>query len=448
MSFPSGRGWRELEIGAFLIALVLLSANLSAQSNGGQSQQPSQQQQDQGIPDAPSAVQPPQPPQALPKPDNQVSLPPPVPANSQKTPGNSAATGSEKQPPPSMPPVETVPQGTQVPKGPNSSVQQELYKLKVSTNFVEVPVTVKSSDGRLVYGLVHNDFSVYENGKPQKLTFFTSDPFELSAAVLIDIGMQDSEVQKVNQTYPALVGAFSPYDEVAVYTYSTTVSQLTTFGPPSNRLSADLHQMETVRGRNNGPAVLSGPLAPNGPIVNGIPVGSPSPPVYTPPREGHVLNDAVLRAALDLSKRAPTRRKIIFVISDGRELGSTASYRDVLRVLLANGIQVKAITVGGSALPVYRKIEKFHIPFQGYSNILPKYVSASGGGQVFPELTANAISDAYAQVTSEARNQYTLGYTTKPTVSSVCRNIVVNVDRPNLKVYAKDGYCPGPSPRP
>ena len=93
--------------------------------------------------------------------------------------------------------------------------------------------------------------------------------------------------------------------------------------------------MKTERGRNNGLPVLSGPLAPNGPIINGIPVGSPTEPVYTPPKEAHVLNDAILRAALDLSKRDRTRRKIIFVISDGRELGSKASYRDVLRVLLS-----------------------------------------------------------------------------------------------------------------
>ena len=55
-----------------------------------------------------------------------------------------------------------------------------------------------------------------------------------------------------------------------------------------------------------------------------------------------------LRAALDLSKREKTRRKVIFVISDGREMGSTASYRDVLRLLLAQGIQVKGVALEGA----------------------------------------------------------------------------------------------------
>jgi VWFA-related protein len=207
--------------------------------------------------------------------------------------------------------------------------------------------------------------------------------------------------------------------------------------------------MKTVRGHDNGAPVLGGPLAQNGPIVNGIPVGSPTEPVNTPPKEAHVLNDAILKAALDLSRRDRDRkrRKVIFVISDGREFGSKAGYNDVKRVLLSNEVQVKAVAVETGALPVYRKIERLHIPDQGYSDILPKYTSATGGGTPYSELTRNAIADAYSDVMSEARNQYTLGYTPsrpKTPTSSAYRNIEVVVNRPGLKIYARDGYYPLP----
>jgi hypothetical protein len=139
-------------------------------------------------------------------------------------------------------------------------------------------------------------------------------------------------------------------------------------------------------------------------------VGSPTEPVYTPPKEAHVLNDAILQAALGLRKRERTRRKIIFVISDGREYGSKASYGDVKKVLLTNEIQVQAIVVGSAALPVYDKLERLHVPRQGYFDILPKYASATGGAQ-YRELSRNAIEDTYARAMGEARNQYTLGYT-------------------------------------
>jgi len=344
-----------------------------------------------------------------------------------------------------MPPVRTVPPGTA--RKPNA--QDQLYTYVVHTNFVQVPVTVKDRDGRRVDGLLSTDFTLKENGQEQKLSFFTADPFALSVAILLDTGMQDAALQKVNQTFPALLGAFAPYDEIALYTYSSTVSKVTDFAEPSQRMTAVLNQLKTERGRNNGVPVLNGPLAPNGPIINGVPVGQPTEPVYTPPKEAHVLNDAILRAALDMSKRDRTLRKVIFVISDGREMGSQASYKDVLRLLLSNEIQVQAVAVDSAALPIYGKLERLHLPHEGYGNLLPKYAAATGGEQ-YAELSRNAIEDVYANAMSEARNQYTLGYTpTRPKnpTAGPYREIEVVVHKPGLKISAKPGYYPAPIAR-
>jgi len=357
-----------------------------------------------------------------------------------------------------MPPVETIPPGSmpetgsQQRPGPRNQIPSEegVYKLPpVSVNFVQIPVMVKDKQGRRVDGLLPKDFIVNENGKPQKLTYFTSDPFELSVAIVLDTGLQDVELQKVNQTYSSLVGALSPYDEVALYTYSSTVSQAADFTHRTERLTAVLDQLKVVSGRDNGPPVLGGPIA-SGPMVNGLPVGGPAvPPVNTPPREAHVLNDAILRAALDLSRRDRTRRKVILVISDGQERGSAAGYKEVLRLLQTYGIQVKAVVVGEGALPVYKQVEKVHHIFlQGYSNILPKYTSATGGGEPYSELTRNAIEDAYAAITSDVRNVYTLGYTPQPiSGASAYRNLEVIVvgHGTKLNIYTKAGYYPIPS---
>ena len=65
----------------------------------------------------------------------------------------------------------------------------------------------------------------------------------------------------------------------------------------------------------------------------------------------------------------------------------------------------------------------------------------------FTELSRNAIEEAYGQITSEVRNQYTLGYTPKAIGgSSAYRSIEVLVDK-KVNVYAKDGYYPIPSAR-
>ena len=414
---------------------------------------PAKNQPSDDIPDAPSAVQPPAPkPAPEPPTDNKPGSPP----DESTAPSSSTAQPKDdRSAPPPMPPVETVPPGS-VPdagsqgRAPRNQInpKEDLYTIGIVANLVQIPVMVKDKQGRRVDGLLPQDFTVLENGKAQKLTFFTSDPFQLSVAVLIDLGMADVALQKVNETYSALVGAFSPYDEVALYTYSSTVSRVTDFTGQSNRLTSVLDTMKLVRGRNNGPPVLGGPLGPQPPMINGIPVGTSGqpPPVYTPPIEAHVLNDAILKAAMDLSKRERTRRKVIFVISDGRERGSNASYSEVLRVLQLQGVQVKAVVLDMGALPVYKQAEKLpHVFRQGYSNILPRYTNATGGGNVFTELSRNSIEQAYAQITSEARNQYTLGYSPKAVAgASAYRSIEVLVHRKSLDVYAKAGYYPTP----
>jgi VWFA-related protein len=347
-----------------------------------------------------------------------------------------------------MPPVRTVPAGS-VPK--DSETGADLYTITVTTNLVMVPVTVKDNSGRLVGGLLPKDFSVLESGQKQVLKFFTSDPFPLSAAVIFDTGMPDVGLHKVQETLSALQGAFSQFDEVGIYTYSSTVGRVADFEAAGKQLTVALNEVKGYSGTNNGPPVTSGPLGPQGPMINGVPVGAPPvTPVNTPPRTARVLNDAILMAARDLSKRDRARRKIIFVISDGREQGSVASYSDTLKVLLTQNVTVYAIGVEGAAIPIYDRLQRVHLPksskLLGYSNILPKYVSATGGGTVYSELAQSGIEEAYARAIGDARNQYTIGYTPKAGIGGY-RQIEVRVRRPDVKVYTKDGYYPLPTPR-
>lgn len=350
--------------------------------------------------------------------------------------------------------ITTVPEGGATPAPPPAN--EELFKIQRNVNQVIVPVMIKDDSGHMVGGIVPKEVSVYEDGKKQELNFFTSDPFALSAAVLLDVGMPDVAMQKVNKTFTALQGAFSPYDEVAVYTYSTTVSKATDFRAANQRLSEVFNDLSSVRGHNNGPAVTGGPLGPQGPTINNEPVEPNIPSVITPARESHVLNDAILAAASDLIKRDRSRRKVIFIISDGREYRSTASYRDVLKLLLSANIIVYGIGVEGAAIPLYDKVERLHLPKFGYSDILPKYANATGG-EVFNEYTRNSIEDIYLRAIGDARNQYTLGYASRATPSSSYREIEVRVAnhgpscktayRPCVDVEAKAGYYPLPPGR-
>ena len=228
-----------------------------------------------------------------------------------------------------------------------------------------------------------------------------------------------------------------------MFTYGNSVQKQSDFAN-QQRLQLALQRIRDLQGQNPGSPVVGGPLG-SPPNVNGKPVdpGVLPLPSQTPARESHVLNDAILMAATELSHLPRENRKIIFVISNGYEYGSRASYAQVLKVLLTNGIAIYAVGVEGPAIPGMNKIDKLHIPGQGYTDILPKYANATGG-DVIDSFSRETIESAYQTITAQARNQYTLGYNAQATKSSSFRTLDVRVLRPNLSVYAKQGYYPLP----
>ena len=410
-----------------ICALAVASLPVLSQQTLPDGPKPKEQQSPQSVPDAPQPK-----PQQGQFPENA----PPAPINTR----------------PDQP--EATPTPTPVAQRQRGAAQGDIVTdvgkfgtMSIAVNFVQIPVRVKNSAGKLVGGLTSNDFKVYEDGVAQQLKFFTADAFPLSAAVVVATDLPSTTMKKVNETLPALVGAFSEVDEVALYRYGHTVQQVSGFSGASSVSTATVNRIKRP-GREGGPPMTGGPFG-GGPSINGHPVGDPNAnggrasDVQTPPREFYVLNDAILRAAQDLSKRDKTRRRIIFVISDGRELGSSASYDEVKRILLANNISVYGVGVDTAAIPIYDKANRIRIPGFGTGNILPRYASETGG-DMMAEFDRQGIEQAYARIADSARNQYTLGYTTQATKSSAFRTIDVRVLRPNLSVFAKQGYFPLP----
>ncbi len=380
----------------------------------------------QVVPDAPT-----------PKPSAQFpSNAPPAPKN----------THTEQQPTDAAPttPNQTPAAQTQRGTGDVATDIGMLETFRVNVNFVEIPVTVKDSRGTLVEGLGPRDFAVFEDGQLQKLSYFNSQAFPLSAAVVVDIDLPPDSMKKVNESLPALIGAFSEFDEVALYRYGSSVTEVTSFSTATDITDATIQRMKKTN-RDGGPAYVGGPIQ-SVPMINGHPADPGAiNPVYTaPPREAHVLNDAILRAANDLAKRSgQARRRIIFVISDGRESKSIANYEEVRRVLQARNITVYAIGVEIAGIPVYDKLNRIRIPGQGYGNVLPRYTNDTAG-ELHADFNKEAIEQDFAKITELARNRYTLGFNTRVTPASNCHEIVVNVHRPDLTVYARPNYCPLP----
>jgi Uncharacterized protein involved in copper resistance len=364
------------------------------------------------------------------------------------------ATAPQQQPAPAAPPVNEAPPPPAAMDNAGSAPPEEgsgkLTTFVMNVNFVEVPVTVKDSKGALVAGLTARDFKVFENNVRVPLSLYSVDPRALSVAFVIDQSLTADVMAKVNESMGAIQGALTPYDEVAVFTYGNGTREWTGFtGAQGNRLPAVL-ALAKSSGTDMQVPINSGPMygcaiRQNGNCIDpnlqpGRSAGSNT--FGNIPKELHTLNDAILAAAKELSTRPKERLRVIYVVSDGKEYGSKATLREVIKYLQTNKITVYATAVGASADWGVGFVSRLHVPFTMYDNILFKYTLATGG-DVYSERGANGIEQSYAKVAEQARTQYTLGYFSHESIyDSKYRSIIVTVDRPSLDVIAKKGYYP------
>ncbi len=408
----------------------------------GAAQQQPQQQQQQNLPNAPIPDAPA--PSVLPDLKGQV------------TPGSGTTPDSKQgdqdlpqnqQTPATPPPPDTFQQ--QAPDIPKAAGDAQAYIIRVPINYIDVPVTVRDKHHQLVAGLTWRQFRIYEDGQRQQIRFFSVDPLPLSVAFVIDQTLPSDIMRKVNESLSAVTGAFSPADSVAVITYNNTPETVTDFtGAEGPRLTAALQQAKRP-GRDMGVPEPTGPMT-SGMSING---NSPDPNLapqrgnpgnfLTVPREAHPLNDAILYAARMLARQPKGRRRILYVISDGKEARSKASQKEVLKFLLTNDITVYGTLVGDSATWGVGYLDKLRLPLLPTDNVMPRYITFTGG-YLESQFSENGIQKSFADIANSVRTQYTLGYYShQPSISEKHHSIDVHVEGiPGLDVTAKEGYYP------
>jgi VWFA-related protein len=417
-------------------------------SHTGSAQEPTAPQQKSAIPDAPAPQGPAlgaiAPGKGTTVTNSGVPAPPPEPGQ----PGTSLPGTDSGNTPTQAPLAESDPGPAPLSDG------SQLQTLVLRSRFVDVPFTVKDSKGNLVPGLTWRDVRVYENNVRMQPAIFTVDPIPLSVALVIDQTLPTDAMTRVNNALGALQGAFAPYDSVAVFTYTNQVKEQTDFtGGQSPRLAAVVERSK-VDGRqtmfyDSGPMsrginINDGAMDHVNPLTSGGPGSTQG--VQQVQREGHPLNDAILAAAKATTEAGPDRRRIVYVISDGKEYGSAAKEKDVIKYLQTNKIAVYATIVGDTSMAGMGFIDRVHIPLFMHDNVLPRYTGATGG-QAYAEFRTPAIAKSFAKITEQVRTQYTIGYYSRePALDGKFRKLEVKVLRPGLTVIAKDGYYPQAAP--
>ncbi|MGH9789832.1 MAG: VWA domain-containing protein, partial [Candidatus Acidiferrales bacterium] len=243
--------------------------------------------------------------------------------------------------------VIAAPDGAQQPPSPPPQ-EDVLAHIRRRAEIVVVPVTVKDSSGRLVHGIGRDEFRIFEDDEEQELVVFSADAFPLSAVILIDNELPRSAAEKVETSIAAIAGGLAPDDEATVMLFDQVVSDAEPLTSDNDELHARLKRIklnETFPGAGSA-AMTGGPRVNQQSQSTGVPRQTGS-----EPRKTKNLYDAVWAAGQRLRHLPRERRKIIFLISDGRNSRDNQfNFETTLQLLLAADIAVYAISVDERAL--------------------------------------------------------------------------------------------------
>ncbi len=266
------------------------------------------------------------------------------------------------------------------------------YADRINVEAIQVTVTVSDDAGRFVGAIPRPAFKVFEDGKPQPVTYFASEDVPLELTVAVDIsGSMTAAMPKLKKAVKDFLLAVPPKDQVTLLGFNDSVFALT-------RKQTD--PMERVKAVDR--------LAPWGATA---------------------LYDAIMRAVDMLGRQVG--RKALVVFSDGEDQGSHVSLEDVERKLQASDVTLYIIAQG-------RGIS------QDYLRKTMQRLTVPTGGRTFTTDSIDQLHVAFEDLLDELSNQYLLGYQpTNPARDDTWREIKVQVDgHPNVR--ARQGYRAAP----
>jgi Ca-activated chloride channel family protein len=270
---------------------------------------------------------------------------------------------------------------------------------RTNVSLVHVIAAVKNPQGELVGALQKSDFQVYDNGVPQEIAVFqrqTSQP--LSIALLIDASGSTAkdlkyETDSASKFLRALLSEGNPDDAVALYCFDDQVREIRHYTHNYPSLDAALK------------------------LVHGS--------------GGTSLYDAIYLASKEIETHSG--RKVLVVISDGGETTSSMDVHDALKeAQLADAVIYPVVVV-----PITNEAGRN----TGGEHSLIFMAQSTGGRTFFPSF-GKELDKAFADIISELRTQYYLGYYPRnvPLTKDPFHKLEVRVQSPDLRVSARNGY--------
>lgn len=270
--------------------------------------------------------------------------------------------------------------------------------IKVQVNLVNVLFTVTDKKDRMVLNLDRDDFRLFEDKQPQTIRYFSRETdLPLRIGVLIDTSNSIRERLHFEQEAASdfLSETLRPGEDLAfVVGFDVEPQILQDFTDDVDKLSTAIRSLKAGGGT--------------------------------------ALYDAIYYACkqkmIALPPPEPYLRRILIVVSDGRDNQSQCSREEALAMAERAEATVYAISTNRSGIDT------------GGDKVL-KYLAEQTGGQAFFPFEASDLASNFQEIARALRSQYSLAYTsTNPAHDGTFRAITLDTVEKGLRVRAKTGY--------
>lgn len=289
-------------------------------------------------------------------------------------------------------------------QSPAPSPAQQPTLFRANVDVVSLNVTVVDGQNRYVTDLTEQDFTVFEDGAKQELTYFNRTNLPIALSLLIDTSASmENRLELAQDAAVGFARKLREADLAQVVDFDSRVEVLQDF---TNNVT-DLER--AIRSTSAG--------------------GSTA------------LHNALYISLKELAKIKPrtsdeVRRRAIIVLSDGEDTSSLVTYEEVLE--LAKRSETAIYTIALQA-----KDANQTKGFREAEFVLRQFAQETGG-RLFSPSRAEDLRDVYGQIADELSSQYSLGYASKNTRrDGGWRRIVVQVARPQATARTKRGYYAG-----
>lgn len=309
--------------------------------------------------------------------------------------------------------------------------------IKVSTDLVTTPVSVLDRSGRFISGLKKKDFKIYENGRPQNITYFKSEEQSFTVVLMIDISPSTKyKMDEIHFAAVTFVNQLRPNDKVMVIAFDQRIRILTEI-PTSEKqkIYAAIYKATLGSGTSLYEAVnfitdldlikVTGRKA----VVlftDGVDTTSRKANFESTIAAVQEVDALIYPIRFDTLQRAG----VVSTVTGA----PTQLPPDIAAVLAARGLALDPRLFGGLARgtsPAEHAKGKLYL----------EKLAENTGGRLFEASDIKNLEVSFAGVAEELRRQYSLGY--YPEIEGhpgERRSVKIKVGRPNTVVRAKSGY--------